>query len=130
MFPSKWLNLLTVVVLSLLLVFGWQTLTSAQNPSFLTSRVSRLETENSSLRSRLNRLESDVSRISSSIGLNYTYSSPPESGSAAVAPPSSDPMFDRLATLAIELRERIIILEEQVAELQGQSAVPNESAPN
>jgi uncharacterized protein YceH (UPF0502 family) len=118
MFFSKWLKPLAILVLTLFLIFGWQTLTPAQSSnSFLTSRISRLESENSSLRSRISRLESDIARISSSIGLNYTYSSP-ESGDPPVAPPSSDPMFDRLATLAIELRDRIITLEDQVADLQ------------
>lgn len=120
MFFSKWLKPLAILVLTLFLIFGWQTLTLAQSSNaFLTSRISRLESENSSLRSRISRLEGDIARISSSIGLNYTYSSSPEAGDPPIAPPSSDPMFDRLATLAIELRDRIITLEDQVADLQG-----------
>jgi uncharacterized protein YceH (UPF0502 family) len=116
---SHWLRPLLVLVLTLFLILGWQTLTPAQsNATFLSSRVSRLESENSSLRTRISRLEGDIARISSSIGLNYTYSPPSESGSAAPTPASADPMFDRLATLAIELRDRIITLENQVADLQ------------
>ncbi|WP_416670412.1 hypothetical protein [Egbenema bharatensis] len=116
---SKWFRPLAVLVLTLLLIVGWQTVTPAQsNTAFLSSRVSRLESENSSLRSRISRLEGDITRISSSIGLNYTYSTPSEPGSPTPATPAADPMFDRLATLAIELRDRIITLENQVADLQ------------
>ncbi len=116
---SKLFRSLVVLALTLFLILGWQTFTLAQsNTAFLSSRVSRLESENSALRSRISRLESDIARISSSIGLNYNYSTPSESGDPLPSTASSDPMFDRLATLAIELRDRIIVLENQVADLQ------------
>jgi outer membrane murein-binding lipoprotein Lpp len=116
---SSWVKILAISACVLCFVLSLQTIAFSQDNTFLTSRISRLESENSTLRSRISRLESDVSRIGSTIGLNYTYSSTPESGVATASPSSAaDPMFDRLATLVIELRDRIITLENQVAELQ------------
>jgi uncharacterized protein YceH (UPF0502 family) len=92
--------------------------TLAQETSYLESRISRLEAETYQLRSQINQLQSQV------LGLNQ---STQRTGSTKPAPPiaprgnrpaSADPMFDRLATLAIELKQRINKLEAQVAELQ------------
>jgi uncharacterized protein YceH (UPF0502 family) len=104
----------------LLLVLSLQPITTAQVSSNVTARVSRLETENSTLRSRVNRLESDVARLSRASGVEL--SPPGQSSEPSSSAASSDPMFDRLATLAIELRDRIITLEEKVADLE--SATP------
>jgi hypothetical protein len=118
-YPSTWIKTLAASACVLCFVLSLQTIAFSQDNAFLTSRISRLESENSTLRSRISRLESDISRISSTLGLNYTYSSPSDSGSATASPsPTTDPMFDRLATLVIELRDRMITLENQVTELQ------------
>ena len=104
--PKLWRSGLFFV---LILIFCWQLSSPAQSTSQLDARVSRLESENTLLRSRISRLETGQSR--------------PSSGSSAPAiPPSArsdqptstladDPVFKRLATLVIELRERIIALE-------------------
>lgn len=114
--PSRWLKSIIVLLLTLTLLVGWQLVSPAQDTTFLSSRVSRLETENSSLRSRISNLENRVAQLSSNAGI--AYSDPVDVEIAPSAPLSSDPMFDRLATLAIELKERIVALEEQVADLQ------------
>lgn len=114
---SRLWKLLITVAIVIVLFSSWQLSTYADDTAFLSSRISRLESENNALRSRLSHLESQVSRVSADIGLDYTDSSQGEI-LAPEAPRSSDPMFDRLATLAIELKERIVALEEQVADLQ------------
>lgn len=95
--------------------------TLAQESSYLESRISRLESETYQLRSQINQLQSQLQ------GQNQSPSG--RTGSAKPAPPiaprgnrpaSADPMFDRLATLVIELKQRINKLEAQVAELQKQ----------
>lgn len=106
-----------LLALALVLLLSWQTIAAAQDSSFLSSRVSRVESENSALRSRLSQLESQVSRLSSNAGIGYATPSEVDIPQSGVL--SSDPMFDRLATLAIELKERIVVLEEQVADLQA-----------
>ncbi|NEP13042.1 MAG: hypothetical protein F6K14_23120 [Symploca sp. SIO2C1] len=94
-------------------------LTMAQSLSSLESRIFRLESENAQLRSRLNRLEGELSR---SPFPNQRSNLPtpvvPPRANQQVLP--SDPMFQRLATLVIELKERINVLEEQVTELKEQ----------
>ncbi|HEY9874278.1 MAG TPA: hypothetical protein V6D12_12625, partial [Candidatus Obscuribacterales bacterium] len=84
--------------------------TSAQAASdMLESRVSRLETENYQLRSLLNRLESQINSLSQlqprTPGANRSAPPVPPRGNRQVS--SADPMFDRLATLAIELKQRV-----------------------
>ena len=113
-------KLLVLLGFTLMLLLYWQALTPAQD-SFLSSRVTRLEAENGILRSRIGRLENQVLRVSSEVGLDYATPSEvdiPQSAPSSPALLSEDPMFDRLATLAIELKERIVILEQQVADLQ------------
>ena len=91
----------------LILIFCWQLSTPAQVNSQLDARVSRLESENTLLRSRISRLETNQSRPSSS-GPPITHSAPDLPASSTLA---DDPVFKRLATLVIELRERIIAPE-------------------
>lgn len=120
--PPRWKQFLTVMGLAVLLLFSWEAIVPRQAPAqesytYLTSRVSHLENDTNALSARIARLENEVSRLG---GTEFDNSIPP--GDAPVIPDtprSADPMFDRLATLAIELKERITILEAQVADLQS-----------
>lgn len=112
---SKPFKPLLILALVLLLFVGFQETVAAQSTAQLSSRISRLESENSVLRSRLSRLESQVARVGRASGVAIP-DQPPIAADSALA---DDPMFDRLATLVIELRDRIIVLENQVAELAG-----------
>ncbi len=96
-------------------------LTMAQSLSSLESRIFRLESENAQLRSHLNRLEGELSRSSFPIPRNNIPAPglPPRANQQVLP---SNPMFQRLATLVIELKERINVLEEQVTELKEGSA--------
>lgn len=84
--------------------------TDAQSFSRLESRLNRLESENSRLRSRIGRLEGALRRADLAPG-DFTAPSLSDEPEAGI---SGDPMFDRLATLAIELKERIQALEAEV----------------
>jgi BMFP domain-containing protein YqiC len=103
------------VLIGALVLLGFAPKVTAQY-SNLDVRLSRIEAENSQLRSRISQLERAVSRGGS------ISRAPQRSPNAEIieGPVSSDPMFDRLATLFIELRERVDTLEAQVAELRGQ----------
>jgi len=96
----------------------------AQSTAQLESRLGRLESDIYQVRSELSRLESQIYNLG-------------RSGSSTVAPPQSAPryepnfprsspsqpaMFDRLATLAIELKERITSLESRVTRLEKSGA--------
>ncbi|NJL83543.1 MAG: hypothetical protein HC890_12410 [Chloroflexaceae bacterium] len=83
-----------------------------------------------SLRNRVNRLESEIRRLQQGGGTLPTFRPPVSSSqrqSAGSIPPAvvdgrvigrSDPMFERLATLTIELKERVNELEQQNRLLQ------------
>jgi uncharacterized protein YceH (UPF0502 family) len=100
------------IVFAILCLLPLQSCSPAQAQAGLDSRVSRLETDFFGLQSRLNQIESRIPR--SSIG------SPAPANSAPAARPrvaSADPQFDRLATLVIELKERVTQLEKRLAKI-------------
>ena len=114
-------------IICLALILGFVLLprfTLAQEPAFLESRIARLEAENSQLRSQVSRIETQLTQLS---GRPLSQPSSPNQPVPQITPrtnrrqvSSSDPMFDRLATLVIELKERVQSLEAQVAKLNNQ----------
>lgn len=114
-------------IICLVLILGFvflPRLTLAQSPGLLESRIARIEAENFQLRSQVSRIESQLAQLS-----GRPLSSPQKPSPNLPAPrissrtnrrqvSSSDPMFERLATLVIELKERVQSLEAQVAELK------------
>jgi cell division protein FtsB len=113
-----------IICLALFLAFAiLPRLTLAQS-SFLESRIARLEAENFQLRSQVNRIESQVAQLTGQAlpqrpSPNRATPQIPSRTNRRQVPPSNQ-MFDRLATLAIELKERVQALEAQVAELKKQ----------
>ncbi len=100
-----------------LLFLGQQIFLPEKASAQLDARLSRLESEVTLLRSSISRLETSLSRVDR--GNIPALPTTPRSD----RPPtyrSDDPMFDRLATLAIELRERIDNLEGRVSALEHQ----------
>ena len=110
----------------LTLALGWQCLSSiqpssaqpssalliAQSTTQLESRVSRLESENSTLRSQINQLQNSVARLGRNSGVELA---PPVISSAPVGSSlADDPVFKRLATLVIELKERVVAVEDRL----------------
>lgn len=102
----------------LLLLIPLQNSAPAQSVSSLGARISRLESDNTTLRSEVSRLASQVSRLSNAAGIRFSQPAPsPNSPTRGVL--SSDPMFDRLATLAIEQKERMDQLEARLNALES-----------
>ena len=105
-------KLTLTVILSFTFMLIWFTkseIVNSQNLGGIKTRISRLESENSRLSNRLTRLESQVRGVSSP--------TPKPSNETLYQPPnvlSQDPMFDRLATLVIELKERIVAIEKHL----------------
>ena len=98
--------------LTLLILIVAQVFTPVQAQISVESRINRLESDLAGIRSQLN--QSSGNR--SSTGVNVpTPSAPSSSRRTAI---NSDPRFDRLATLVIELKERINTLEQKVDQLQ------------
>lgn len=116
-------------IICLALILGFALLprfTLAQAPAFLESRIARLESENLQLRSQVSRIESQLAQLSGR-SLSSSQRPRPNPPATQVLPrtnrrqvSSSDPMFERLATLVIELKERVQALEAQVAALKKQ----------
>jgi outer membrane murein-binding lipoprotein Lpp len=93
-------------------------LAKAQSLGSLNSRVSRLESENAHLRGRITRLENQLRNVGRTkpSGGTEQLTLPPSSPSPSI----DDPMFDRLATLVIELKERMNALENRLDALERQ----------
>ena len=111
-------SLLIVVLLSIILVLGNNSLVKAQS-------ITTLNAEIIGLRSKVNRLESEVRNLRRSIGSNRTTSNIPQRelpSSTINNPPAidntvvgrSDPLFQRLATLVIELKEDVRNLDRRL----------------
>ena len=110
-------TLLSAIVL-LLIFTGLQQITPAQLPTQLNSRLSRLEVEVRSLRSDLRRLASQVSGVSRDPAPSRPIS--PPAISPDIYEPSLEEQFDNLATLAIELKQRVVELENRVDQVELQ----------
>ncbi|MBW4652403.1 MAG: hypothetical protein KME20_05055 [Kaiparowitsia implicata GSE-PSE-MK54-09C] len=83
----------------------------AQSPG-LDSRVFRLESQSTQLRARIGQLETQVVRLSRATGTPAP-TRPPAGTPGDESALAEDPAFRRLATLVIELRDRIEVLESQ-----------------
>jgi hypothetical protein len=108
------------IVSLILIIMIWmslQTATSGQTTSQLESQLSRIETENRTLRSRLSQIEAQVSRLSVNAGIDIPQSVSPSGSPPTAASLAEDPMFKRLATLVIELKERVVGVEEAIARI-------------
>ncbi len=123
---NRWQWLGSIGIALLLVLFLQRSILAQSSYSYLDSRLNRLESTDYALQARISRLESDLARVSRSVGLDY---SPPPANSGGIggavssggAPSAlaSDPTFQRLANLFIELKERVVRLENRVSELGG-----------
>ncbi len=115
-------NLLLIVLLSLTLVVSSNPLVKAQS-------ITGIRSEITSLRARVNRLESEVRNLSRSNTSNRTapnisqrdlpsstINNPPIINNRAVG--RSDPLFERLATLVIELKEDVRNLDQRLTAIE------------
>jgi hypothetical protein len=105
-----------IVIICLILLLPLQSCTPAQAQGSLESRISRLESEVFGLRAQVAQLQSQPRRS----GAGRQPSAPGASPGTAIPRPSADPMFDRLATLAIELKERLNAVEARLSKLEAQ----------
>ncbi|MFB2937478.1 hypothetical protein ACE1B6_19695 [Aerosakkonemataceae cyanobacterium BLCC-F154] len=116
----KKFRLLCLILIVALVIIPIQV--KAQVPAGLESRIARLEAANFQLQSQISRLESQINQLQGRSPSRPNLSTPvrpptsptvPYRGSTSAL--SSDPMFQRLATLVIELKERIQALEAKIS---------------
>lgn len=120
-----WSKIKTVIVIIGFII----TLITVNNKPLFSQTNTGLNSEISSLRSRINRLESEVRNLrpsrSTSISpnnnipresLDREINNPPMVGDRAIG--KSDPLFERLATLIIELKEDVNNIENRLGVLE------------
>ena len=118
----KYKKLLSVILLTILISL----MIISSNPIPVASQsITGINAEISSLRSRVNRLESEIRRIGRPSNLPNTRPTNPPSN----IPPAtidgnlvgrSDPLFERFATLLIELKEDVRDLNTRLTEVENQ----------
>jgi cell division protein FtsB len=121
--PRVFLSLLIVVLIGLAMGILGISLVAAQGEGSVRSELVSLKSDFLALSSRVSRLESEVNRLGSSATLRQ---SPPPQLPSRRSPPivegvpigRSDPMFERLANLVIELKERVNDLEKRMTQLE------------
>ena len=87
---------------------------SAQSITSLSSDISRLRTRVNQLESQVRNLSRSIPRINQPSQVN-----PPRSIDRGNTVDSSDPMFQRLATLVIELKEQVKDLDKRVKKIEN-----------
>ncbi len=124
MIKPKYVSLLIFLTIFLVInqLFLAHALITEVTPPVIAQSNSSLSSELFSLRTRVNQLEAQVRRLNQSISRsnNNTNNNIPvyPSRDNPTFVESIDPMFQRLATLVIELKERINVLEAKVANLE------------
>ncbi|MDJ0536369.1 MAG: hypothetical protein QNJ70_28420 [Xenococcaceae cyanobacterium MO_207.B15] len=119
---KSFFHLLLIVVLSITLIVTNYPIVQAQS-------ITGLNADISSLRSRINRLESEVRSLSRSTSSNRnvrnipqreypssTINNPPAINNTVVG--RSDPLFQRLANLVIELKEDVRDLDQRLSAIE------------
>jgi polyhydroxyalkanoate synthesis regulator phasin len=115
-FPSllrRWGLLFLGLLMIATLLFGWQ----AHTPAQITVN---LQTDINNLRSQVSVLRSEVAQLRQQRGYASVPAPAPSSSRRSRSPELSDQqMLDRLATLAIEAKERLNALESRVGRIEN-----------
>lgn len=104
-----------------LVLIAWGALIPAPASSQVESRINALEVDINRIESRLNRIE-QLNQLGSSGSLRVPLSVPSPSQSNSQRNRSQlnrEQMFDRLATLVIELKQQITALEARISKLES-----------
>ncbi|MBW4639628.1 MAG: hypothetical protein KME05_15625 [Gloeocapsa sp. UFS-A4-WI-NPMV-4B04] len=102
----------------LLVIVAWTWLISAPASSQTQSQINALEVDLNGIESRLNRIEAQLNQLGRFAAPTAT-PPPSRSNSGRNTPLSRDQMFDRLATLVIELKQQVNKLETRVSKLES-----------
>jgi len=109
-------KLLSITFLAIIL---WSSLLSDTAFSgLLESRLNNLESNFYRLESQLNRIQTQLNRAGTSIPKITNNPPPSQRSPKRLSQSERDKMFDRLATLAIELKQDITDLQKRVSQLE------------
>ena len=103
----------------LLVIVAWTWLISTPASSQTQSQINALEVDLNGIESRLNRIEAQLNQLGRFAPPTPVTPRPSRSNSRRSTPLSRDQMFDRLATLVIELKQQVNKLETRVAKLES-----------
>ncbi len=108
-------KVLLLCLTTILVIIGWYGLNSTASSQ--PSRVTNLDADLSRLESRINRIEAQLSQLSRGQSPVSPAPSPINSGRK---PPqlSREKMFDNLATLVVETKDRVNKLQARVSKLE------------
>lgn len=95
-----------------LLIFSICLVPAQASTSLTDSRINQLEFQLRSLQNQVGQLQSQLPRASGESGSRPN----PVPASSSFSDPTLDEQFDNLATLVIELSQRVLALESQAAE--------------
>lgn len=112
-------KLLIAICLGLTLLSLAVSQVRGQDASGLSSRITRLEFDLQNVKTRLSQLESQASRSRPAAPVSPR---PPTEPPAPLREPSLAEQFDNLAILTIELKQRVVALENRIDELEDQLA--------
>lgn len=117
---NRFIKKIVLSCLTLLLVIvAWTWLISTPASSQTQSQINALEVDLNGIESRLNRIEAQLNQLGRFAPPTPTTPRPSRSGSGRNTPLSRDQMFDRLATLVIELKQQVNKLETRVSKLES-----------
>ena len=102
----------------LLVTVAWTWLISTPASSQTQSQINALEVDINGIESRLNRIEAQLNQLGRFAPPTAT-PPPSRSNSGRNTPLTRDQMFDRLATLVIELKQQVNKLETRVSKLES-----------
>ena len=107
-----------------LVLIAWGALIPAPASSQVESRINALEVDINGLESRLNRIEQH-NQLGSSGSPRVPLPAPspsPSNSQQSRSQLNREQMFDRLATLVIELKQQITTLEARISKLESQKS--------
>ncbi|WP_392534719.1 hypothetical protein [Nostoc sp. C117] len=108
-----------LILAGILVVIIWGSLFSnTASSQQVESRLNNLEADLNRVESRLNQLESQLKQPRQSSSPR-TILTPRQSTNSRQNLLQQDPMFDRLATLVIELKQQVNKLEERVSKIES-----------
>lgn len=103
---------------ALVIVIWIGLLSSPASSQQIESRLNNLQADFSRVLSRLNQIESQLNQNRQSGSSPRTTITVPSSGGRNVSQAEREKMFDRLATLVIEVKQQVNKLEERVTKLE------------
>lgn len=110
----------------LLVILAWTSLTpDIALSQQVESRIGSLEFDIRDIESRLNRIESQLNQSGNRVNSRTPATQTPNNSGRNRSQPSREQMFDRLATLVIELKQQVNKLETRVSSLEKQEAPRN-----